>query len=137
MKNINTIPKGLLALFIFTLFVSAIAVYYITPASDDFKALLVPHVGWTGLFFYIQISFFTGLLIIKPSKKARQVVLFFFILFVNFGVYSLYRHIGRDNYNNPYLTYGMFRPVWDFLIPLVCMIVLSSKSLKRYADECT
>ncbi len=131
MKNI---PKGLVSFILFTCIVSLFAVYYFTLASDSLRAAIVPHVGWTGLFFYVYIFILSIFMLIKPNDKIRKGIVYFFMLPIIFGVFAVYTHIGRDNYDNPYLTYGMFRPIWDFVIPILWMTVLSSKSVKEYCD---
>ncbi len=133
-NNLRNVPKGLIIFIVFAGTVSLIAVYYLKLASDDFRAAIVPHVGWTGLFFYLYLFFISIFLLIKPNDKLRKGIMYFFMLPIVFGAISVYTHIGRDNYDNPYLTYGMFRPIWDFVIPIIWVKVLSSKSIKDYCN---
>lgn len=134
-NNLKNIPKGLIIFLIFSFAVSMTTVYFLKLASDEFRAAIVPHVGWTGLFIYLYIFVLSIFLLVKPNDKLRKGIIYFFILPIIFGAISVYTHIGRDNYDNPYLTYGMFRPIWDFIIPVIWMKVLSSQSVKYYCND--
>ena len=138
MSNHNTmlsnIPSGLLALLIFSALTSIFSGYYYMLANESLRDALVPHVGWIGLFFYIYLLFFSAMLIATRKDKLRKITIFTFLFFVCYGLLNLFIHFGKDNYGNPYLTYGVYRPVWDIAIPLFWIFILSTKRVKEYCD---
>ena len=119
----------------FSCAVSLTAVYFLMLASDEFRAAIVPHVGWTGLSIYYFIFVTCIFLLVKPNDEIRKGIIYFFILAIVVGAISVYIHMGRDNYDNPYLTYGLFRLIWDFIIPVIWIKVLSSHSIKNYCND--
>ena len=57
-----------------------------------------------------------------------------FSLLLLFGIYNLYAKYGAEDYGNPFLTYGAFRPVWEIALPIIWMYLLSRKKVRDYCN---
>ena len=62
-------------------------------------------------------------------------MVFGFIALIIYGILRYYMSIGKENYNNPYLTFGTYKPICDIVISLMWAVVLYSKSVKVYCSK--
>ena len=131
----STVPLGLIALLIFSAASTIFSVYHYFYASDELRAIIVPHVGWIGTYIYFMFFMFSILLVVSRQTKLRKNIVFGFLLLTCYGIFNYYVSQGRDNYGNPYLTYGAYKPIWDIVIPLLWLVVLTSKPVKKYCSS--
>ena len=134
---IKEAPKELLIFIFFSFAVTLLFIYAFTLTIEEyktFKSFLVPHMGWAGDFIYVTfLGGGIGLLFTR-KEKVRKLILFMFLLLLLLGVYNLYTKYGADDYGNPFLTYGAFRPVWEIALPIIWMYLLSRKKVKDYCN---
>ena len=134
---IKEAPKELLIFVFFSFITTLLFVYTFTLSNEEyeaFKSLLVPHMGWAGDFIYVTFLAGGVSLLFTRKEKVRKLILFMFALLLLFGIYNLYAEYGEENYGNPFLTYGTFRPVWEIVLPIIWMYLLSRKKVRDYCN---
>ena len=138
-RSINTsirkIPFGIIVLVLFSFLSSLYAAYYFLFATEEHRDLVVPHVGWIGHFLYLYVFLLSLILAMKPAEKLRIGLISFFALIFIYGLYSLATADNSQNYGNPYLTYGAFRPYWELGLPLFWAAILSTKSVRDFCKH--
>jgi len=132
---IRKIPFGIIVLVLFSLLSSLYAAYYFLFATEEHRDLVVPHIGWIGHFLYVYVLLMSLILAVKPAEKLRVGLISFFALIFIYGLYSLATADNSQNYDNPYLTYGTFRPIWELGLPLFWAAILSTKSVKDFCSH--
>ena len=134
---IKEAPKELLIFVFFSLVTTLLFVYSFTLIDEEFeafKSFLVPHMGWSGDFIYVTFLAGGVSLLFTRKEKVRKLILFMFSLLLLFGIYNLYAKYGAEDYGNPFLTYGTFRPVWEIALPIIWMYLLSRKKVRDYCN---
>ena len=140
MNSTNVIKEAPNELLIFTLFslVTTIQFIYTFTLNEEeykaFKSLLVPHTGWAGDFVYVIFLAGGVALLFTRKEKVRKLIIFMFALLLIFGVYNLYAKYGKEDYGNPFLTYGTFRPFWEIALPMIWIYLLSRKKVRDYCN---
>ena len=129
------IPVGIILLLVFSLLSSVYAAFYLVFASEEHRDLVVPHVGWIGHFLYVYVLAMSVMLVTRPANKLRLGLVIVFVLLLTYGLYSLITMSNDQDYGNPYLTYGAFRPIWEIALPLFWIAVLSSKSVRKFCNN--
>ena len=140
MNSTNVIkeaPKELLIFVLFSLVTTLLFVYSFTLNVEEYKAfksILVPHTGWAGDFIYV--TFFAGgvALLFTRKEKIRKLIFFMLALLLMFGIYNLYAKYGEEDYGNPFLTYGAYRPAWEIALPIIWIYLLSRKKVRDYCN---
>ena len=130
----SKVPIGLILLLAFSGGSAIFYIYLYFYASEELLSTIFPHVGFIGAYMYMYFFFFilSIFLILSRQSGLRKDIIFGFIFLILYGAFNYYTSIGRENYNNPYLTYGTYKPIWEMLIPFIWAVVLSSKSVKEY-----
>jgi hypothetical protein len=128
----KTAPKGLFALFLFSLLiVIADAVIRL----NEYKALresLIPATGWVSGSMYLFIALMTFFFFLKPTIRGRKALILVFIIIMIEGLFAIVLSLLTEDFENPYLMVNKWRPIWSFLIPGFWISVLLSSSVKNY-----
>ena len=130
----SLVPLGLYALLIFSGSCTLFTVYFFY-ASDELRSAIVPHTGWIGIYLYMFFFILSVLLILSQRSQLRKHMVFGFAILFIYGIFNYFMYNNRENYGNPYLTYGTYKPIWDIAIPLMWAVVLSSKPVKAFCSN--
>lgn len=129
-------PRILRAYVIFT--ISAAIINFAPFYSQALNETLIPYLGWSGLTFYVfSIFFAVSATIVRPQQmKLIYILIVFLALAVLFGAIDTISHIATpsDNFNNPYLAYHQFRPLFTVLLPMIWLLLLISPPVRKWAN---
>jgi hypothetical protein len=131
----SKVPVGLILLMAFSGASAIFSIYLFFYASEELLSTIFPHVGLIGSYMYFIFFMLSIFLILSRQYKLRKNIIFGFIFLILYGAFNYYMSIGRDDYNNPYLTYGTYKPIWEMLLPFIWVVVLSSKAVKEYCSS--
>jgi hypothetical protein len=123
---------------VFVLFALAISmsVFY----APSLHAAVVPYAGWLGLSMYSITLFFAMFGMLTSHRRAINGVVALLSLFVLFGAYDTFDHnwgLGarRENFGNPYLVYSACRPFFTIGLPVLWILLLTSKPIRTWIQN--
>ena len=130
-------PRVFLAYIAFAVLVTFSDFIVLRLVPDSFRAQLVPYTGWLASMFYAFTIFFACALVYRRQKR-RTVrlagITLQLVLSIVFGMLQMLQ-IGRETFNNLYLTISPWRAVWTIVIPCLWIPALYSPAMNRFCQQ--